>query len=237
MDPLAEKTMTPYQYVSNNTVIMVDPTGMEVEGLIGKKQGDGSTSWKFDKDVNNGAVARELYGNDTEFYAGGDRIFNEKVTDRQVNLTTGGQIVPVSNIQSGVSFSDMSTAGQLGGGISINLIKDATNNRIDKSFYLMGSYHYSNFIDFMGQSGSNVGVNIYAKGYKESMSQMKTLSSTMGVMSKALDYAVYIDGGLKIYNGDYKSGAHSIGNNYIGPYIETSMGWGYESLYSASYSG
>ena len=77
-------------------------------------------------------------------------MFKEKGTDRQVNLTTGKQIVPVTNSQSGVSFSDLSTAGQLGGGISMNLIKDATNSRIDKSYYLMGSSHYSNSIDFMG---------------------------------------------------------------------------------------
>src|SRR5690606_33966065 len=29
VDPLAEKTMTPYQYVSNNPIMRIDPTGME----------------------------------------------------------------------------------------------------------------------------------------------------------------------------------------------------------------
>ena len=31
VDPLAEKTMTPYQYVNNNPVMLIDPTGMNAE--------------------------------------------------------------------------------------------------------------------------------------------------------------------------------------------------------------
>lgn len=32
MDPLAEKTMTPYQYVANNPIMFTDPTGMSKQG-------------------------------------------------------------------------------------------------------------------------------------------------------------------------------------------------------------
>jgi len=32
VDPLAEKTMTPYQYVNNNPIMFTDPTGMSAEG-------------------------------------------------------------------------------------------------------------------------------------------------------------------------------------------------------------
>jgi len=34
VDPLAEKTMTPYQYVTNNPIMFTDPTGMEADGII-----------------------------------------------------------------------------------------------------------------------------------------------------------------------------------------------------------
>ena len=33
VDPLAEKTMTPYAYTNNNPIMLVDPTGMESEGI------------------------------------------------------------------------------------------------------------------------------------------------------------------------------------------------------------
>lgn len=43
MDPLAEQTMTPYQYVSNNPIMRIDPTGMSAE-----EPGDecGGPPWK-----------------------------------------------------------------------------------------------------------------------------------------------------------------------------------------------
>lgn len=95
VDPLAEKTMTPYQYVNNNPVNFIDPTGMEGEGWIGKKHEDGSTSWSFKEEIKTGAAARAKYGSDTEFYAGGDRVFNQKGTGNQMKLSAGGEIIPV----------------------------------------------------------------------------------------------------------------------------------------------
>lgn len=56
-------------------------------------------------------------------------------------------------------------------------------------------------------------------------------------MSKALDVAGYIDGGLMMYNVDYGPGAHSMLNNTAGIYTNFRYGWGAGLLYSASYSG
>lgn len=52
VDPLAEQTMTPYQYVHNNPVNMVDPTGMEGEGWIESYTDDGQAMLTYDAEVN-----------------------------------------------------------------------------------------------------------------------------------------------------------------------------------------
>jgi len=55
VDPLAESTMTPYQYVHNNPIMFTDPTGMSAEpppgGVEGDLWSDQDGSWKFSEGI------------------------------------------------------------------------------------------------------------------------------------------------------------------------------------------
>ena len=46
VDPLVEQTMTPYQYVHNNPINLIDPTGMSADGW-GKKD----NTWEYDAEI------------------------------------------------------------------------------------------------------------------------------------------------------------------------------------------
>lgn len=203
---------------------------MEADGWIGKKQEDGSTSWTFKEEIKTAAAARAKYGKDTEFYEGGDRVFTQKGTSNQMNLTKGGEIKPVNIKPSLPSLGSETAAAQIGGGLAVNSIRDLAKSRMDFSRYSLGSTSYSSpfadaEIDFHGMNSA------------KSLNQMKTLSSTMGFMSKSIDFMGYLDGAGQIYNGNIASGTYSLGNNYAGIQIGSRLGWGYGLLYSASYTG
>lgn len=51
VDPLAEQTMTSYQYVNNNPVNLIDPTGMSADGWIESYTEDGQTMLTYDADI------------------------------------------------------------------------------------------------------------------------------------------------------------------------------------------
>ncbi len=64
VDPLAEKTMTPYQYCNQNPVMLVDPTGMEGEDpptwtLVGSRVTNGRMWLKAGKGASAGSLASE----------------------------------------------------------------------------------------------------------------------------------------------------------------------------------
>lgn len=67
-------------------------------------------------------------------------------------------------------------------------------------------------------------INLYDNGYKASMNQIKNISGTFSLTSKVLNYAGYIDGVSKLYNGNLALGTHSILNNSASIEIGAALG-------------
>ncbi|WP_221405082.1 RHS repeat domain-containing protein [Apibacter adventoris] len=111
VDPLFEKTMTPYQYTYQNPIKFTDPTGMEPDGWIGQTDENGKRSWTWDSEVNTESQAKAKYGENTDFYEGGDQIFNEWGTNKQFQLYKNGNWGYVST-----SSSEATTVGLLAEG-------------------------------------------------------------------------------------------------------------------------
>lgn len=90
VDPLAERTMTPYHYVHNNPINLIDPTGMSADPPEGefaqgyKHTDEEGTTWKL-----NGDVWENLSGGGDEWK---ERTLNEVVIDVD-NRSIGKKIV------------------------------------------------------------------------------------------------------------------------------------------------
>ena len=67
VDPLAEKTMTPYAYTNNNPIMLVDPTGKEAENCCDFIKGAGLT---IIDDIA-GTNFRNIYGSNNSSYRSG----------------------------------------------------------------------------------------------------------------------------------------------------------------------
>ena len=90
VDPLAEKTMTPYQYVSNNPIMRIDPTGMN------------DHDYKINKDTGELTLIKET---NTP-----DRVFNDE--GKFVELEYNGQVEDMKKFGNTTysKFSDKSKA-------------------------------------------------------------------------------------------------------------------------------
>lgn len=103
VDPLAEKTMTPYQYVTNNPIMFTDPTGMEQDGIENE----------YTRYIKNGVV-QEVKQTGTD---GGD--IYDKITDvdldRPIMEVGTTFIVPVERSESIVATNLRSKDGASAG--------------------------------------------------------------------------------------------------------------------------
>src|SRR5690606_21138373 len=79
VDPLAEKTMTPYQYVHNNPINLIDPTGMSADPPEGQfAQGHRHTDEEGTKWQLNGRVWENQSGGEDQWQT---ETLNEIVID------------------------------------------------------------------------------------------------------------------------------------------------------------
>ena len=156
VDPLAEKTMTPYAYTNNNPIMLVDPDGREsTDWYQNKKTGD--IEWK---DTNKELKGYNHLGRKNTIGIS-HRSYTGKYTDRMYYLNANGSItektgdtkITLSHIENGKSIktpigttitssktrvSGMAVKGTLsftvGGGASLSFgyVKDSYG---DSSFY------------------------------------------------------------------------------------------------------
>ena len=92
VDPLAEKTMTPYTYTNNNPIMFVDPTGMKGEDWV--KRGE---QIFYDEKIKSQIDAEKTYGKGTEHLEEGSSLITSQ----------GNKIISKYTFHSNGTYTDM----------------------------------------------------------------------------------------------------------------------------------
>lgn len=87
LDPVFQAHQSPYNSMDNNPIIYNDPKGLSVKDWIGKKNNDGTTSWKWDENVTSPSQLPEGY---TEYAKPGKEITS--ITGERLKLLDKGKI-------------------------------------------------------------------------------------------------------------------------------------------------
>ena len=87
LDPVFQPHQSPYNSMDNNPIIYNDPKGLSVKDWIGKKNNDGTTSWKWDENVTSPSQLPEGY---TEYAKPGKEVTS--ITGEQLKLLDKGKI-------------------------------------------------------------------------------------------------------------------------------------------------
>lgn len=137
VDPLAEQTMTPYQYTYQNPINLVDPTGMagEKSDGWGKKIGeDGKTTWEYSHHITKENYEDLGYSE----YMGAGNVFSETngVADGKYNYSLNADGSVHDN-----QGSTMKNKFKTGYGTTIwNLDKDNSMVAMARTAYMSGNY-------------------------------------------------------------------------------------------------
>jgi len=233
-----------YSYVMNNPTKYIDPSGeswMNILGFIfssyihtAQATGEGNPfKWNASNFANFvlGATsyvvsseASEIANNYIDSYGNG--VLNSTAAT-PVNASQGHDYVATA--------TDEALAYSLMTGVLGNWFKDAMD--ITKADFLRGTFSYQNVTDFTENINAGIFINVYEKGYRESLRQVGYLKLGAKALLKSSYYVGYLEAGIKMYDGDILGAGISGASNYAGEYIGNLLGWGYGLAWQLTWTG